>query len=96
MAARKEFDYESLQDSQAIVAYLGALGEGLAKGDLVLGANGDELSLHPRGLLRFRLEAKRSKGRARLSLTLSWREDQEQSDQDGSQLEINPRTPSSD
>jgi amphi-Trp domain-containing protein len=78
MARTEEFEYESLQDVDAIVGYLNALKEGLEEGRVVLGSNGKELVLSPAGLLRLGVEAKRRKNRSQLVLKVSWREDQPQ------------------
>lgn len=85
---RKDFSYESLQDARSIVAYMQALADGLSEGSLVLASNGDELVLEPQGLLRFRVEAKRSSSRERLVLKVSWRSDQAP-DEGAGALEIN-------
>jgi amphi-Trp domain-containing protein len=74
MAATEEFEYESLQDVESIVAYLHALSDGLKRGHLVLAANGRDLVLEPAGLLRLAVEAKRGKSRSRLVVKIAWRE----------------------
>lgn len=72
-----EFEYEALQEAQAVARYLSALADGLKEGTLALSVDGKRLTLEPRGLLRLRIEAKRSKSRCRVNLKLSWREGEE-------------------
>jgi amphi-Trp domain-containing protein len=72
-----EFKHESLQDRETIVKYLNAISEGIRNGHLVL-ANGDEpIMLEPSGLLRLDLKAKRKEGLMKLSLKISWKEEEE-------------------
>ena len=69
----REFEYESLQDRETIVRYLGAIAEGLEKGRLLLATNGEQFALDAPGLLRFDVQAKQKRDRAQLSLRLSWK-----------------------
>lgn len=93
MASREEFEYEALQDTQAVVSYLQALADGFSRGDLRLGTDGRALELRPNGLLRFRLEGRRSKSRARLVITVTWKQSRPGEDKPSAPLEISSNTP---
>ncbi len=84
-----EFKHESLQDVPAVVQYLKAVTRGLEDGSLRLAIDDRELLLEPHGMVRFRLEAKRGKDRARLVLKLAWR-DGTDADTARSALQITP------
>lgn len=88
MAKRQAFSFEALQDAEALARYLGALAEGLEQGQVVLRSDGRTLELSPRGLLRFRLEAKRGKHQSRILLQIGWREDAPDDDSQGNELTI--------
>lgn len=76
-----EFKHESLQDSQTIVKYINALAEGFASGRLALGNNGNPIVLQPSGMLKLDLKAKRKDGRMKLSVKISWKEEDEEKKQ---------------
>jgi len=74
----KEFEHESLQESQSAVNYLRAITEGLESGRLVL-RSGDEEDKHmvlsPKGLISFLVRARRKDKRVQLTMKLEWRDD---------------------
>jgi amphi-Trp domain-containing protein len=76
-----EFKHESLQDSQTIVKYINALAEGFSSGRLALGNNGNPIVLEPTGMLKLDLKAKRKDGRMKLSVKISWKEEDEEKKQ---------------
>lgn len=72
----QNFEFESLQDRERVLAYLEALVKGVRDGSLRLGYGEQSLELAPSGLIELQLRAKRRSGRAKLSLRLAWREDE--------------------
>ncbi len=72
------FKYESLQDSETILAHLTALRDGFAQGCLRLRTDKQELVLEPKGLITFDLEAKRKHGRRKVTIRLEWKDQPDQ------------------
>lgn len=71
----REFEHESLQDRESILAYLKALTEGFESGVLTLTDSAGEISLEPRGLVNFAVRAHKKRNRVNLNLTISWNGD---------------------
>lgn len=67
--------HEALQDRETVARYLHAIADGLASGTLRLASDQYELELHPQALIGFELNAHRDRGKARIRLRLTWRED---------------------
>jgi len=87
---KNEFKHESLQDSESIVKYLQAIGEGFTNGHLRL-ANGDSpIVLEPSGMLKFDVRAKRKDGRMKLVLKITWSEEEEEAPVERA-LKIDPK-----
>jgi amphi-Trp domain-containing protein len=76
------FKHQSLQDSDAIGAYLSALKEGFENEALVFATNGDSMVLKPQGLVNLELEARRKGEDVKLILKFRWTEE-DKGDQDG-------------
>lgn len=74
--AKDEFKHESLQDPSSIASYLDAIKAGIAAGALDLSDARSQIVLHPTGLLRLELRAKRKGNRSKLQLELSWADDE--------------------
>ncbi len=74
MSEDKTFKHESLQDRASILAYLDALRQSFADGQLVLASKDKEVLLEPKGLIRFDIEAKRKGDQRKLTLKMSWKE----------------------
>lgn len=72
----QNFEFESLQDRERVLHYLESLVQGVKEGTIRLGYGDQSLELSPGGLIELQLRAKRRSGRAKLSLRLSWREDE--------------------
>lgn len=89
MTRQEEFEYESLQDVESIVEHLDAVIGGFRRGQLLLAANGKGVELHPAGLLRLVVEAKRGKHRSRLAIRMSWREHRGETEHSSEPLRIN-------
>jgi amphi-Trp domain-containing protein len=70
-----EVVHEALQDTDTVARYLHAIADGLASGNLRFASEDVELQLHPRTLVAFELAAGKERGRARVRLRLTWRED---------------------
>lgn len=86
-----EFRHESLQDCESIVKYLKALTEGFENGRLKL-ANGNEpMELKPEGLLNLNLKARRKDNRVKLTLKVSWKEEDSSEQAEGRSLVIDSK-----
>ena len=68
------FKYESVQDAETLRRYLEAITAGFAAGEVRFASHEGEVSLHPRGMIGFLVEAKSMGGRMKLHLKFSWRE----------------------
>lgn len=76
MSQEEKFFFESLQDPDSIKDYLASLIEGIESGRIVLATNGDEMTLNTPDLLKFTLKAKRKSETSKLSIKLSWKDEQ--------------------
>ncbi len=70
-----EFTLEFFQDKESIVKYLNALEEGFRKGHLILGSKKKQILFQPRGLIKFKIKAKRRNSANKITLKFSWEED---------------------
>ncbi|SCX79623.1 amphi-Trp domain-containing protein [Desulfoluna spongiiphila] len=70
------FVFDSLQDNDTITRFLASLTEGFRKGEIALSGDGVAVDLHPEGLLNFTVKAKKKAGRTKLSITISWRDNE--------------------
>ena len=86
---KREFQHESLEDRNSISAYLQAVREGFAQGVLSLSDQEGSISLEPHGLMNLEVHAVQKRGRARLTLSFSWRERTEDDTPSGGPLKIN-------
>ena len=86
-----KFSYEAVQDSAELVAYLRALTDGFEKGTMRFARKGSGLTLNPKGLITFMVEAKGKDGRMKLNLKFTWRESSNVSDLDEGALIIETR-----
>jgi amphi-Trp domain-containing protein len=73
-----EFEYESLQDTDSIVAYLETIAAGFRTGRLLFCWGDQEMVLRPGGLLDFEVKARSKDGRVKVDLQISWKERDEQ------------------
>ena len=73
----KIFRHESIQKADVLADHLGEIAEALRAGELHLSDEGGELSLQPRGLVRFELVGQEQPDQARLTITLAWRPEAE-------------------
>jgi amphi-Trp domain-containing protein len=83
-----EFRHESLQDCQSIVKYLKAITQGFESGHLALANGGEPIVLEPKGLLRLDLKARRKEDRIKLSIKVTWKEDEASEEVDTKPLVI--------
>ncbi len=74
MSIEKKFIFDSLQDSESIRQFLAALVEGFDTGKINLSTNGDEIELHPKGLLNFSVKAKRKSGTNKITIKIAWKD----------------------
>jgi amphi-Trp domain-containing protein len=73
VAKKKEFEHESLQDRQSLCEYLHTVTRGVEEGRLTVSGRDGEITLEPRGLIRFELQASLKPDRGKLTLRLSWK-----------------------
>lgn len=75
MAKKTEyFEHESLQDKASVIAYLNALSEGIAKGEILISDDDDTQLIHPQNLALMSIRAKKSKNEQSLRLKLEWKQ----------------------
>lgn len=72
--SEEKFLFDSLQDCESICSFLESLTEGFRKGSITLSTNGDEIVMHPEGLLNFTVKAKRKGGENKLALKVNWKQ----------------------
>ena len=89
MKRNNRFRHESLQDEKSIKELLTALSNGLAKGKIVLEDENDSMMLEPHGLLRLKISASQDEDRSRLTVRISWKE--EDNIPKGKSLKINSK-----
>jgi len=85
-----KFTYESVQDAGSLAEYLQALTDGFAKGSMHFSRKDLDLTLCPKGLIGFAVEAKGKDGRMKLALKFAWREDVKAKDAEDDTLIISP------
>ncbi|WP_319778521.1 amphi-Trp domain-containing protein [Maridesulfovibrio sp.] len=74
MASEKKFVFESLQDAESIRTFLQSLVDGFESGTINLSTNGDEIELHPEGLLNFTVKAKRKESGNKINIKIGWKD----------------------
>lgn len=87
----QRFKHESLQDTKSVVQYLEALGQGFEAGKLALISEDRSMELHPRGLVRLEVEAKRKDEEIKLSIKLRWTEEEHAAQVDAGSLTISSK-----
>ena len=70
--AEQKFFFESFQDSETIKSYLESLIRGIAQKKIVLSTDGEDITLHPNGLLKLTVKAKKKSNKNRLSIKMAW------------------------
>ncbi len=70
--AEQKFFFESFQDSETIKSYLESLLKGIAQKKIVLRTDGEDITLHPNGLLKLTIKAKKKSDKNRLSIKIAW------------------------
>ncbi|TNJ43023.1 amphi-Trp domain-containing protein [Phaeobacter sp. B1627] len=68
------FRHDSLQDRKTVKTLIDAIGKGLAKGELSLSDDDNEILLTPEGLLTLRIRAERNDGQCKVDFRVSWTE----------------------
>lgn len=77
MKRNNRFRHESLQSEDSIKTLLNALTDGIAKGKVVLEDENDAMVLEPHGLLRLKISASQDEDRSRLTVRISWKEEED-------------------
>ena len=77
--ANGEFDLEILQDCESIVKYLHALSEGFTKNQIVLGGKKKQILFEPKGLIKFKVKARRRNGENKIVIKFAWEENSRRS-----------------
>ena len=88
MSSSQRFKHESIEDTESIVKYFQAVGEGFAKSALLFSSDEERLVLKPKGLINMDVEAKRKGGEVKLSIKLRWSEETRQAENSGGPLNI--------
>lgn len=70
----KIFKYDGLQQSETIAAYLEAVRDGFASGEIVLTQGEDVLTMSPKGWVAVIVEGKGKGEDRKLKLTFRWKE----------------------
>ncbi len=70
--AEQKFFFESFQDSETIKSYLESLIKGIAEKKIVLTTDDEDITLHPNGLLKLTVKAKKKADKNRLSIKMAW------------------------
>lgn len=73
---KDSFKHNTAADGAGLARYLTALAEALENGSLPLTRPGRSFNLHPRGLIDVGLKVRCKNGRGRLTLNLSWAEEE--------------------
>jgi amphi-Trp domain-containing protein len=77
MARRKKnFRYQSLQDSKSIQGVLKSIMSGIAKGRLTFSDEDEKIVMKPEGLLDLKVTATQDEGRDRFTIRVSWQVDE--------------------
>lgn len=75
MSGDQKFEFDSLQDTDTIQAFLQSLIDGFSKRKIVLSTENEEIVLHPDSLVRFSVKARRKDGlKNQLGIKISWKE----------------------
>jgi amphi-Trp domain-containing protein len=74
MSSDESFNYESIQDVDTIREFILSLVNGLESGSMNLSSNGDRIELHPSGMLKFSVKAKRKGQTGKVTVRISWKE----------------------
>ncbi len=70
--AEQKFFFESIQDSETIKSYLESLIRGIAQKKIVLSTDSEDITLHPNGLLKLTVKARKKSDKNRLSIKMAW------------------------
>lgn len=82
--SEEKFVFDSLQDSETIKDFLASLTDGFDKESITLSTNGDVIELAPHGLLSFMVKAKKKGAQNKLSIKVSWKDnDKDKKAKDG-------------
>lgn len=73
MVKKKEFEHDSLQDVASLVEYLKTVTRGFEDGAINVSGKDGEITLEPRGLIRFELRVSQRPDRNRLTLRFTWK-----------------------
>ncbi|MBN2866375.1 MAG: amphi-Trp domain-containing protein [Thiotrichales bacterium] len=90
----RNFEHESLQNTQGITGYLNAISEGFHKGELVFTDDEEEIRLTPQALANIRIKVCHSKNAQQLSIKINW-SSEEPVEHEDSALFIEAKKPSS-
>ena len=74
--AKQNFRHESLQDTETIQQLLDALTRGIGRGELTFSDEDGEMVMQPNDLINLKLTASREDGRNRVTIRITWLEDE--------------------
>ncbi len=72
---KRSVRHESLQDADTIQQLLKALTKGIARGKLTFSDEDGEIVMQPEGLLNLKLTASKEDGRNRVTVRITWQEE---------------------
>lgn len=73
---KQNFRHESLQDTESIQQLLKALTRGIGRGKLSFSDEDGEMVMQPNDLINLKLTASREDGRNRVTIRITWLEDE--------------------
>jgi amphi-Trp domain-containing protein len=87
--AEQKFIFESIQDSETIKSYLESIITGIAKKKIVLSTDGEDITLHPNGLLKLTVKARKKADKNRISIKMAWTDERARLGDHNKTIEIN-------
>ncbi len=88
MSGNKRFEFESFQDPATLREQLASILDGLAKGQVRLATEDQEIVLTPGPLLKVSVKAKRKEDESRLSVKISWKDAKRDEETTGKSITI--------
>ena len=70
----KEFQHESIEDTESIIRYLDTLADGFRRQRLEFRAEREQIILKPHGLIQLEIKAKNRNKKSKLSLKFTWKD----------------------
>lgn len=71
--AEEKFDYDGLQEADAVKGFLQALIDGLERGTMIVKSGEDKLELSPQKLVKFTLKARKKSDSSKVTIKIGWK-----------------------